>query len=107
MKIPYFNWVPFDKNNPPTGLCLCREYLIFLREDNYDDGATWNYSVDIATPYGSYLDNFWDTENDWDEGQKIEVLAYAELPYSVKENDLIGTESSVDDGFPSFIERSK
>lgn len=103
MKIPYFNWIPFDKNNPPTGLCLCGEYLIFLREDNYDDGATWNYLVDVATPYGSYLDNFWDTEIDWDEGQKIEVLAYAELPYSIEEKDLIDTESSVDDdGFPAF-----
>ena len=97
MKIPYFNWIPFDKNNPPTDLCSDMEYLIFLREDNFDEGATWSYSVDIATPYGSYLDNFWDTENDWIEGQNIEVLAYAEIPYSLEEKDLINQESSIDE----------
>ena len=80
MKLPKINWVPFDRNNPPIDLCDVETYLIFFREDDYDDGATWTYHVDYATAYGSYLDNFWDTENDWDEGQRIEVLAYAEFP---------------------------
>lgn len=47
------------------------------------------YAVDIATPNGSYLGNFWDTEIDWDEGRKIEVLAYAELPTYISEYDLV------------------
>ena len=88
MKVPKFNWIPFDKDNPPCDLCLEGDYLILLREDDYNDGATWSYSVDKATPYGSYLDNFWDTTNDWDEGQRIEVLAYAEFPCWMKEDDL-------------------
>lgn len=38
-------------------------------------------------PYGHYLDDFWDTENDWIEGQNnTEVLAYAELGYISKTN---------------------
>lgn len=91
MKIPKINWIPFDKNNPPADLNAFGEeiYLIFLREDNYDDGATWTYHTDYATPYGDYLDNFWDTQNDWAEGQRIEVLAYAEPPVYMKETDLV------------------
>lgn len=89
MKLPRINWIPFDKKSPPIDLCIGEEYLIFLREDHYDNGATWTYHVDHATAYGSYLDNFWDTCNDWDEGQRIEVLAYAEFPYHMKESDLV------------------
>lgn len=89
MKVPKINWIPFDAFNPPMDVNPCEDYLILLREDDYDDGQTWSYSVDVAQPYGSYLADFWDTTNDWDEGQRIEVLAYAELPYSLKENELI------------------
>lgn len=93
MKVPEIQWKPFDKANPPAELSIDQEVLILLREDNYDNGTTWRYSVDIATPYGDYIDNFWDTTNDWCEGQRIEVLAYAELPYSLSESDLkeVGT----------------
>ena len=36
LKVPKINWIPFDKNNPPANLCSDEEYLILLREDNYD-----------------------------------------------------------------------
>lgn len=87
MKIPKINWIAFDKNNPPSNISDER-YLIFFRTDNYDNGSTWNYHMDIATPYGDYIDNFWDTETDWYEGQRIEVLAYAEIYCYLKEKDL-------------------
>ena len=89
MKVPKINWIPFDKSSPPIDLCFDADYLILLREDNYDNGATWRYHMDCATPYGSYLDNFWDTTNDWCEGQRVEVLAYAEFPSYLKETDLV------------------
>lgn len=89
MKVPKINWIPFDKNDPPADLRIGEEHLIFLREDNYGNGATWRYHVDRATAYGSYLDDFWDTENDWCEGQRVEVLAYAEFPCYMKETDLV------------------
>lgn len=89
MKIPKIDWIPFDKNNPPCNLCSNEQYLILLREDQYNNGATWYYSIDVATPYGDYIDNFWTTDNDWQEGQIVEVLAYAELPTWVKEKDLV------------------
>lgn len=89
LKLPVINWIPFNRNNPPSDLRPMETYLIFFREDNYDDGATWTYHVDCAEPFGDYLDDFWDTSNDWDEGQHIEVLAYAEFPMYLKESDLI------------------
>lgn len=88
MKIPKINWIPFDKQNPPATLWPEEEFLVLLREDKYDNGATWRYSVDVATPFGSYIDDFWDTHNDWCEGQLVEVIAYAELPYYVDESNL-------------------
>lgn len=92
MKVPKINWIPFDRDNPPD-LYMDVEYLIFFREDNYNNGATWTYHTDYATPYGDYLDNFWDTCNDWDEGQRIEVLAYAEFPGWLREEDLVEVEN--------------
>ena len=88
MKVPKINWIPFDKDNPPSGLSPVEKYLIFFRSDNYDNGASWTYLTDCAEPFGDYLDNFWNTENDWFEGQQIEVLAYAEFPCWMKEDDL-------------------
>ena len=92
MKFPKINWIPFDIINPPVDLIDGVDYLIFFRDDNYDNGATWTYHTDYATPYGSYLNDFWDTNNDWDDGQRIEVLAYAEFPDHLKEIDLVEEE---------------
>ena len=89
MKAPKINWVSFDRDHPPSDLGVLDDYIILLREDNYDNGTTWTYHTDCATPYGDYLDKFWDTTNDWDEGQRIEVLAYAEFPSYLKESDLV------------------
>ena len=88
MKIPVINWIPFYRDRPPLDLSFDEEYLILLREDNCNDGATWLYSVDVATPYGDYIDDFWDTTNDWLEGQRVEVVAYAELPSYLAEDEL-------------------
>lgn len=89
MKLPKINWIPFDRNNPPSDLGSMEKYLIFFREDNYDDGATWTYHTDYAKPYGDYLDNFWTPQYDWDEGAQIEVLAYSDFPCWLKEEDLV------------------
>lgn len=91
MKVPKINWIPLDRDNPPTDLIGGVEYLILFRDD-YNNDATWTYHTDYATPYGDYLDNFWNTCNDWDEGQRIEVLAYAAFPRYLKEEDLVEVE---------------
>lgn len=92
LKVPKINWIPFDKNNPPFETCPNEKYFILIREGNYDDGVTWHYSVDVAEPWGTYLDDFWDTENDWYEGQRVEVVAYVEFPYYLKECALMEVE---------------
>lgn len=94
MKVPKINWIPFDNKNPPIDLNGDSDYLILLREDNYNNGKTWRYSVDVASPYGDYIDNFWNTSNDWCEGQRVEVVAYAEFPYYLKESDLFEIEEN-------------
>ena len=95
MLIPKINWIPFDKSNLPTNLSSEAEYLIFLREDWTKTGHSWRYHVDVAQPYGSYIDNFWNTTNDWYEGQLIEVLAYAEFPYGLQEFELVEKENDL------------
>ena len=89
MKIPKINWIPFDRNNPPIDLFYEESCLILLREDYYTNSVSFRYSVDVATPYGSYIDDFWDTDNDWCEGQRVEVVAYSRFPSYLKESDLI------------------
>lgn len=79
MKIPKIKWIPFDSNNPPANLNPDETFLIFLREDDYNNGASWHYSVDVASPYGDYLDNFWTTENDWLEGQRVSLIVKTTL----------------------------
>jgi len=64
VKIPKIKWIPFDSNNPPANLNPDETFLIFLREDDYNNGASWHYSVDVASPYGDYLDNFWTTTHE-------------------------------------------
>ena len=86
MKVPVFNWIAFDKNNPPTDLHCEEKYLILIAE-NYGKG--WIYNVDVAEPYGDYIDDFWDTENDWVESQQIKVVAYATMPICLPESKLI------------------
>lgn len=88
MKIPAINWIPFNSDDPQTDL-HDTDYLIFLREDNLDHGKSWSYHVDVASPYGNYIDDFWNTTNDWIEGQIVQVLAYAEFPYGLTEEDLV------------------
>ena len=86
MLYPKINWKEFDKNNPPLDLDIETQYLIFLRKRR-NEKERWNYWIDVATPYGHYLDDFWDTENYHIEGQNtIEILAYAELGYVKKTN---------------------
>lgn len=99
LKIPKINWIPFDKNNPPKYLLPESQYLIVLREDDFDNGATWSYSIDYSRPSADCYDpdsagNFWEIVNDWNEGQRVEVVAYAEFPYVTDESELVEVEAN-------------
>lgn len=83
------------KNEKPTIDEILDATEQIKNNGNYDCGKTWRYSVDFGTPYGSYIDDFWNTSNDWKEGQLVEVVGYAELPYYLNEEDLIESEEAI------------
>lgn len=97
MNKPKLEWKPFDYENPSSDLPIEMEcdinYLILIADYGYNptENTVPEYYTDIATAYGSYLDNFWDTTNDWDEGQVLHVVAYCYIGDQVKlekENDI-------------------
>lgn len=88
VKIPLFDWKPFDKKNPPAKLTADETCIVLLRKRRRPD-EPWTYHVDTATAFGSYIDNFWDTEIAWIEGNNtVEVVSYTHLPVYLKEDDL-------------------
>lgn len=99
LMVPAIDWKPFNKDDIDTYPSLTDgTYLVLIEDDEYDGeemgfyNPNHTYFVDIATPYGTYIDNFWDTEIDWDEGQNLKVLAYAEIPFSTRIEHLIRKE---------------
>lgn len=56
-------------------------YLVTIKQ-KYPNDREWEYDVDVASyvEYGGYVDDKWDTFNDWIEGQETHVTHWAELP---------------------------
>lgn len=68
-------WISCEQEMPSyTGTCL-----VTLKE-KYSFEKEWRFHVDVADAFGDEIDNFWDTFNDWKEGQEIHVIAWADLP---------------------------
>lgn len=68
-------WISVDERLPENG----DSYLVVIKEKEifYDK---WLYHVDVASSHGSYIDDFWDTFNDWCEGQEVHVTHWMPLP---------------------------
>lgn len=92
MKIPKLNWIPFNSDKPPVDLSNCENAYLVLIEDKgyppYYPRKPCDYYMDIATAYGSYLDNFWNTTNDWCEGNDIHVIAYCNLDGKIEVEEI-------------------
>jgi hypothetical protein len=74
-------WISVDDRLPED----ISTYLIVIKEkDIFND--RWNYEVDVAYSQGSYIDNFWDTFNDWCEGQEVHVTHWMPLPEPPQED---------------------
>ena len=56
-------------------------YLVTIKQ-KYQHEKEWEYNVDVATyvDSGGYIDDRWDTYNDWIEGQETHVTHWAMLP---------------------------
>jgi hypothetical protein len=75
-------WISVDERLPDD----INDYLIVIKH-KYKCEKEWKHDVDVATSNGSYLNDFWDTNNDWDEGQEIHVTHWQPLPEPPKEAD--------------------
>ena len=79
---PKQEWIPCDgKERLPEDDCIVTGKLKYPWE------TEWNYFVDVASSDGDYIDGYWDTFKDWDEGQEVHIIAWMPLPspYQPKE----------------------
>lgn len=72
-------WISCKERLPKT----IDDFLVIVQIEDYFNHK-WNHEVDVATSNGSYIDNFWDTYNDWVEGNEVHILYWAELPKSLQ-----------------------
>ena len=73
------DWIPCSErlpDGPQTCIVTGRQKYAFEKE--------WDYFVDVADSEGSYIDGYWDTFNDWDEGQETHIIAWMPLPEPYK-----------------------
>lgn len=70
------NWISCEERLPDCG----DFFLVIVKEEDWFNKGEWFYHVDGATSYGSYIDDFWDTCNDWIEGNEVHITHWAEVP---------------------------
>lgn len=58
---------------------------IVLIEETDFDGKKIKH-IDLGWTNGNYIDDFWGTENDWDEGQELHVFAYLPICALIGQN---------------------
>lgn len=84
------HWVPCSERLPKTkyddGIPSEEKFIVTVKE-------TWNneepkYHTDLAWNLGDYIDDFWDTYNDWKEGQDVHVIAWMPSPEPYNPDDL-------------------
>lgn len=83
------NWIPCKERLPKDmdgGVALVKLYLVTVAE-KWETDHEWHYEVDTATNFGSYIDDFWDTCNDWKEGQEVHIIAWMPLPEPYQEGN--------------------
>lgn len=68
-------WIPVSERLPEVGnTCIVTGKQKYLWEKE------WEYFVDVADSGGDYIDDYWDTNNDWIEGQETHIIAWMPLP---------------------------
>lgn len=68
-------WIPVREKLPEIGnRCIVSGIQKYSWEKN------WVCFVDVAESGGTYIDDYWDTFNDWKEGQETHIVAWMPLP---------------------------
>lgn len=68
-KLAEREWIPCSERLPLVG----GTYIVTVEDK---DGR----HVDAAGSHGDYIDGYWDTFNDWYEGQEVHVIAWKPFP---------------------------
>ena len=71
-------WISVDERLPGVG----DSYLVVVKL-KYEWETEWEYNVDVAgfcPGGGGYIDDMWNTFNDWCEGQECHVTHWLPLP---------------------------
>lgn len=67
-------WISCKERLPEYG----DGFLVIVRTKWHGD-TDYCYAVDFAHSFGDYIDGFWDTYNDWCEGQEVHITHWAEI----------------------------
>ena len=80
-------WIPCSEKLPERiidgNVETVQEFFVTVKERW--PGEEWIYHTDIAEFPGDYIDDIWQTYNDWREGQEVHVIAWMPLPEPYKE----------------------
>ena len=72
---PKTGWIPVSERLPDIG----DTYLVTVMVGT-------DIRTDVASSFGSYIDGFWDTFNDWVEDKECHVIAWMPLPEPYRED---------------------
>lgn len=82
-------WIPCGERLPDriinSDVETVQEFFVTVKERW--PGEEWKYHTDVAEFPGDYIDDVWQTYNDWKEGQDVHVIAWMPLPESFKPDD--------------------
>ena len=81
--VQHGRWIPCKERLPEIG----DTYIVTgIQKDPHE--KEWHYFVDVASNYGDYIDDYWDTFNDWIEGQETHIVAWMRLPKPYKMDEV-------------------
>lgn len=79
---PEQQWTPCSERLPERiingDVETVQEFFVTVKERW--PGEEWKYYTDVAEFPGDYIDDVWQTYNDWKEGQEVHVIAWMPLP---------------------------
>lgn len=81
--VKHGRWIPCNERLPEIG----GTYIV-TGIQKYAHEKEWHYFVDVASSHGDYIDDYWDTFNDWVEGQETHIVAWMPLPKPYKMDEV-------------------